>query len=393
MRNGSKPRVLIVGHTYLAEENRKNIDHLARHFEIEVLSPAAWADVIHAYAPDERVVEGKGWRLRLCPRILPPGIPAAAYLFRSFTMGMRRFKPEIVHIEGDPFVPFFLQTYLTSRVWARKARIVSTVKQNTYTSRGRVIDSFKDGLARRLQSAVDRFVVVNQGVARLYRERFGVDSQRMSSITHLGVDTNLFSPESDSDGSDDAPFSHLDRGDLLVGYVGRLSEHKGIDDLLQATETARVRTGKNLRLALLGTGPMRDGLIEKSGRCEWLSVEAPVPHAEVPGFLRRLDIFVMPSRVLEFHEEHDGHAVIEAMACGRASIGSSSGAIPEVIGESGLIVNESDSDALTGAIVSLHENADLRNSLGARARERVLKEYSLEAVARKYGEVYKAVLR
>jgi glycosyltransferase involved in cell wall biosynthesis len=387
-----RPRVVIVGHTYLAEENRKSIDHLARRFEIEVISPAVWQDMIHEYSPEERLIEGEGWRMRLYPRIVPPGISPAAYLLRSFTMGMRRFKPEIVHIEGDPFVPFFIQSWLTSRVWARGARIVSTVKQNTYTSRGKIADAVKDTLARRFQSVVDRFVVVNQGVARIYQDRFGVEPQRMSHITHLGVDTRLFSPQPDEQNTADAQFAGLDRGDLLVGYVGRLSEDKGIDDLLEAMTIARTRTGKNLRLALLGAGPMHDGLIERSGQCDWLSVVAPVPHKEVPGFLRRLDMFVMPSRVLEFHIEHDGHAVMEAMACARASIGSSSGANPEVIGECGLTVKDADSKALAAAICSLAENAERRRELGDRARERVLQEYSLEAVARKYGEVYDSVL-
>jgi glycosyltransferase involved in cell wall biosynthesis len=392
MKSGNKPRVVVVGHTYLAEENRKSIDHLARRFEIEVISPSTWQDMIHEYAPEERLIEREGWRLRLYPRIVPPGITPAAYVFRSLTLGLRRFKPDIIHIEGDPFVPFFIQTWLYSRIWARQARIVSTLKQNTYTSRGRVADSVKDCLARRFQSVVDRFIVVNEGVARIYSERFGVDSERMSPITHLGVDTQAFSPETVEKSAVDSPFVGLERGDLLVGYVGRLSEDKGIDELLQAMEIVRAQTGKDLRLALLGAGPMRDALTEQSSQRDWLSVFDPVPHAEVPDFLRRLDVFVMPSRVLEFHVEHDGHAVMEAMACARACIGSLSGANPEVIGECGLTVPDSDSAALAAALVTLTEDAGLRRSLGDRARERVLKEYSLEAVARKYGEVYDAVL-
>jgi len=382
-----------VGHTYLAAENRKSIDHLARRFEIEVISPAVWEDMIHEYSPEERVIEGEGWRLRLYPRILPPGISPAAYLLRSLTWGMRRFKPEIVHIEGDPFVPYFIQAWLTARLWSRGARIVSTIRQNTYTSRGRFVDFVKDSVARRLQRVVDRFVTVNEGVARIYHERFGVEPERMTGITQLGVDADSFSPSSGGELTGHSPSSRPDRGDLLVGYVGRLSEDKGIDELLRAMEIARAETGKNLRLALLGNGPMRDGLLEQSDRLGWLTLESPVPHSEVPGFLRKLDLFVMPSRILEFHEEHDAHALMEAMACGLACIGSTSGAIPEVIGECGLIVNASDAGALGAALVELSENPERRDSLGLRARERVLQEYSLEAVAKKYGEVYESLLR
>lgn len=379
-----KPRVAIVGHSYLALENRKSIAQLARQFEIEVISPATWKDGIFEYDPGTRSVEGDGWRIRFYGSVVPPGLPSAAYLLRSFTLGLRKFKPDILHIECDPFIPVFIQAWLWSRLWAPQSRIVCTVKQNTYTSRGRIVDGIKDWFGRRLQTKVSRFIVVNKGVAEIYRDRFGVETSRMAPITHMGVDTALFSPGS--------AMSASTSDDLVFGYVGRLDEHKGVQDLLLAMKFARERTGRNLRLALLGGGLLKDALSRSAREYDWFSVSEPVPHAEVADFLRTLDAFVMPSRVLEFHVEHDGHAVLEAMACGLATIGTDSGAIPEVLAECGLIVQDSNPEELAAAIVSLASDAKLRTTLGQKARRRVLEEYSLEAVAVRYGEVYRSVL-
>ena len=174
VESSSRPRVAVVGHTYLALENRKSIAELARNFEIEVISPSKWQDDIFDYDRRTSGVEGEGWRIRFYSTFVPPGLSIAAYVLRSFTLGLREFKPHIVHIECDPFIPIFMQAWLWSRIWAPQSRIVCTVKQNTYTSRGRIVDGLKDWVARRLQKRVDRFIVVNKGVAAIYRDRFGV---------------------------------------------------------------------------------------------------------------------------------------------------------------------------------------------------------------------------
>ncbi len=384
MDSSKRPRVAIVGHTYLAIENRKSIAQLAQQFDIEVISPSTWQDGIFDYDQRTRTVDGDGWRIRFYDSVVLPGLPTAAYVLRSITLGLRKFKPDILHIECDPFLPIFLQTWLWSRLWAPKSRIVCTVKQNTYTSRGLIVDAIKDWFARRLQKRVDRFIVVNNGVAAIYHDRFGVDTDRMASITHMGVDTELFSPGP-------APIDSTS-DDLLFGYAGRLAEHKGVPDLLRAMRIARERTGRNLRLTLLGGGPLRDELSQTARECDWLTVTDSVPHREVAGFLRTLDAFVMPSRVLEFHVEHDGHAVLEAMACGLATIGADSGAIPEVLAESGLIVPDSNPEELATAIVTLASNPTLRKTLAEKARERIMERYSLDAVAARYGDVYRFVL-
>ncbi|MBT6118266.1 MAG: glycosyltransferase, partial [Rhodospirillaceae bacterium] len=85
----------------------------------------------------------------------------------------------------------------------------------------------------------------------------------------------------------------------------------------------------------------------------WLDVAPTVPHAAVAPFLRGLDLFCLPAHVLPDHEEHDAHALMEAMACGIACIGTRSGIIPELLdGKTGLLVPPADPPALAEAIAA-----------------------------------------
>jgi glycosyltransferase involved in cell wall biosynthesis len=80
------------------------------------------------------------------------------------------------------------------------------------------------------------------------------------------------------------------------------------------------------------------------------------------------------------------------MSCGVPVIGSSSGEIPNVIGNAGLIFPESDIPALAAAIRRLAEDEALRVELGRRGRARVLERFTQAALARQYYEVYRSML-
>lgn len=389
-RSFARPRmkVVLVGHSYLATENRKQLTHLSEYASIEVLSPDSFGGTIFNYDIRDSCYEGNGWRIRFLPKVVPPGFPEAAYLFRSVGLGLRRFDPDVIHVEGDPFTPFFIQLFICRALFAQSAKLVCTVKQNTYTERGWPVDHIKDFVARRLVPKVDRFIAVNQGVRELYQSRFYAEVDKIASITHLGVDTELFSARSE-------PWleRRLSRGEFLVGYCGRFVEYKGVTDLIDAVNIARSATGLDVRLVLLGAGSLDEMLRAMEANTKWLHVLDPVPHSEVIKFLNELDAFVMPSRVLDWHVEHDAHAILEAMSAQVPCIGSRSGAVVDVLDGAGLLVHPEQPYELALALERLVRDPELRKYLGEQGRARVETWYSLKAVSKKYAEVYREVLR
>jgi glycosyltransferase involved in cell wall biosynthesis len=100
----------------------------------------------------------------------------------------------------------------------------------------------------------------------------------------------------------------------------------------------------------------------------------PVPHAEVAGWLNRMDIYVAVSRL---DSESFGVAVLEASACALPVVVSDAGGLPEVVvhNETGLVVPREDPASLAQALERLVADADLRRAFGAAGRKRVRQHY------------------
>ena len=113
----------------------------------------------------------------------------------------------------------------------------------------------------------------------------------------------------------------------------------------------------------------------------------------MPATFKQIDMLVMPTQTTSRIREQFGRVLVEAMASGVPVIGSTSGAIPEVIAEAGLIVPEGNSSELAGAIEKLLSNPALRAQLAQAGRERVEEYYSWDCVADKTYEFYRRILK
>jgi glycosyltransferase involved in cell wall biosynthesis len=130
---------------------------------------------------------------------------------------------------------------------------------------------------------------------------------------------------------------------------------KGIDLLIEAY--ARLKSEHpefKTKLLLIGSGEMEHTLLQMAReRCIASDIRQipSIPHQEVPDYMHALDILVLPSRRKAMWAEQFGRVLVEAMASGKIVIGSSSGAIPEVIGDGGFVFQENDSTALTATLL------------------------------------------
>jgi len=363
-------KLLIVYHSYVAEENRKNLTAFKDKVSIMAVVPD-WVDdpvLGRLSVSSEGIV--KVFR-RIC-------LPRTQYLLASWDLGMSNFKPDLVHLEYDPWSPIYWQTWFVKYIFAPKAVLVCTVKKNTFRVLPKLLQSLKDVVTKYFVVRTDHFFAVNLGVRQIYSQRFNVGSEQITVQQHLGIDTCLFKPSSE--------VANENNG-LRIGYCGRIDSHKGIMNLIEAVESLQ-SSSFNLTLSLLGDGQLKKKI--ESRNLDWLEILPAVPHDQVAAFMQTLDIFVLPALVTVDHEEHDGHALMEAMACGVACIGTRSGVIPEILGaQAGLVVDPEDSAAIANAIKSIASNTIFRNELGEVARRRVCLKYSLTAIANRKLDVYK----
>lgn len=168
---------------------------------------------------------------------------------------------------------------------------------------------------------------------------------------------------------------------FTIGFAGLLSEQKGWKVLLKAVEKLPDR----FKVVFAGDGEHRDELIV------WLQKPSLKGRSYYAGLLPKdrllaayefFDTLVLPSITTPGSVEQFGAVLAEAMACGVPVIGSDSGAIPETVGQAGLVVPEGDPDSLVKAIIKISEDEQLRKRSIAGGLERYRTHYSCEAYAK-----------
>jgi glycosyltransferase involved in cell wall biosynthesis len=319
-------------------------------------------DLSRALEPDDCPVIRLGVR-RLCSR----AALRAAWRLRAFWAEHR---------------PHILQTYFLDPAYfgiplAKLCgiRAVVRVRNNLgywVTPRHRVLG----GLLRCL---VDMTLTNTPAGKQALVEREGYRPERVTVLAN-GVDTRRFSRLLLPDTS--KPW-------VKVGCVANLRPVKNIDGLMRAAKVALARFPK-LVFEVAGDGEQRaelERLHAELGLGDRFRLRGAV--ADVPEFLRTVDIAVLPS-----HSEGMSNALLEYMAAGRAVVATAVGANPTLVRhrKDGLIVPPGDGEALVAAIGELLADPLRAAGYGASARMRVQAEYSRDALLRRFEDFYRRLL-
>lgn len=380
-------KVAIISHTYLESENQKNMLALNALCDVRCILPRRGQVLI--FQDYEFVDSPETSHIFLPYRTLY--LSTVQYIYGSLTMGLFKFKPDVINIEYNPWSLMFFQVLLYRRMFSPRSKIVCTIKKNTYRCRPGVFGRIKDLVARFSMRNVDHVIAASNMVADLCKSEFSIPVRKVSVCHHLGVDILLFKPIGEKCQDDNNPHKPI-----VVGYCGRFDEEKGIIDLIEAMRLVKKTVKRTIVLKLMGCGAYSDfwdkHLKKESQHFEWLELLPPVPNAEVAKFLRTLDIFVLPSRILDDHQEHDAHVLLEAMASGVACVGTNSGIIPEILnGGFGYVVRPENPDELCDALNDLINNSGYRAMLAARGRKKAVDKFALSEIAKKKYTIFKGV--
>jgi len=175
---------------------------------------------------------------------------------------------------------------------------------------------------------------------------------------------------------------NIKEDEVLFGFLGRLTNDKGIKELLEAFNCKELRENK-----LLIVGPDEEGLTEllKKENIIYLG------HQSIPeDYLNIMDIFCLPS-----HREGFGSVLIEAGAMGLPCIASNIYGIQDAIKDkkTGLLHEVKDIEDLRSKLIKLNNDAELRGNLGKEAKKRVLKEFSSEKVTEEWVKFYTNMIK
>ncbi len=280
---------------------------------------------------------------------------------------MREWKPRIVHTHGA----------LAGRIAGRLsgARLVVT-KHGLASADEQAIQLRSPGALMKWASVrvlADRIVAVSEAVGRSLVQS-GARPNRIRVVPG-GTETQTFSQ-----------VGPLVPG--VIGAFGRLSREKGFDQLIEAMALLK---GEPVQLLLGGDGPQREALLDQA-KSHGLTPNqfcAVGFVSDVPEFMGRIGIFVLPSR-----SEGLGLVLVEAMAAGRPVVASRCGGVPEVVvdGVTGLLVSPESPAELAAAIrrlVAVPVDASL---MGAKGRERARSHFGAERMAVQMTALYEELL-
>jgi sugar transferase (PEP-CTERM/EpsH1 system associated) len=236
-------------------------------------------------------------------------------------------------------------------------------------------------LRRFFAPLVNRFVAVSNDLRRWLIKDVRIPEQKVTTI-HNGVNTNCFTPRN-SAAARAALGLVADRP--IIGTVGRLDPVKDQAGLIRAFAQVRSQFPEAV-LVIAGDGPCREelrGLVAALRLGE--SVRLLGERKDIPNVLGAMDVFVLPSIA-----EGISNTILEAMATGLPIVATRTGGNPELIEDNvaGILVPVRAPEALARAVSTYLRDPQLRHAHGRAARERAIKEFSLEQMVSQYRNLY-----
>lgn len=279
--------------------------------------------------------------------------------------------PDIVDLHEEPNSLAVAETLAIMRLKRLKAPVLLYSAQNIDK---RFPIPFRWFERHALRSAAGAYVCNEEAGRILVRKGLvGACSQ-----IPLGVDAAALAPAAKT-----GPNEHP-----VVGYVGRLEAHKGVDVLLRAAALE-----PRWHVEITGGGPELEslrGLARELGIAERVSFLGFASGPELRDRYAALDVLAVPSRDTQSWLEQFCRVAVEAMAAGVPVVASDTGAIPDVVGGVGVLVKPDDPRALATAI-----GDSLEPSTWAVMRRRGLErapDFAWAKVADRHLELYRDVL-
>ncbi len=367
----------MISHTSLLQKlSRRKCEELAKYDDIELsiliprFSRQLWS---RERLPLEKNAK-ESYNIRV-GRVFPLKNLHFSLFCRGLLGALRKFRPDIIDLENEPFNLGTFQVILAKNLVSPESRILFHTWQNIFKRY-----PFPFNLVEKFTYAnADLALAKNKEAERILREK---GFSRPIRMVPPGVDTEHFEK-----GRAKSKLPGLDqRNEFIIGYIGAIVKQKGILDLIEAVSNIKAK----FRLLFIGRGDYEERARERVRELklrEKTLFLGTVPHQEIPEYLSSLDVLVLPSLTFPNWKEQFGRVLIEAMSSEIPVIGSSSGEIPRVIEEGGLIFREGDPKDLKEKLELLINNENHRRELGRKGRERILQHYSWKVVAGKTHQI------
>jgi glycosyltransferase involved in cell wall biosynthesis len=374
--------IVVAGHTFVQRENWARWERFSELYadcEVTLLVQAKWK--IDRYGV-ERIHRVEAYRKNNFQVIPLRQCKVGRQIHFSLDMHLRNLQPDIFHIVDERYGWWPYQALLYRRLCAPKVVTIGY----SYTNIEYELKKFRHRLKENaFFRGMDAIICGNSEACHILR-RHGY-TKPISIQQENGADERIWFP-----GKSDEIRKKLHFKGFVTGFVGALIHDKGVLDLAEAV--AEMGEG-GWTFVVIGDGPLKDNMkkiLAAGGKLENTRFLGYLYRENIPPLMREFDALVLPSRTVHNWKEQFGLVLAEAMLSKVATIGSDSGAIPEVIGDAGLVFPEGNVKALRDCIERLQKDHKLREDLAEKGYQRALAKYSVTALSKQSHEFFLELL-
>jgi glycosyltransferase involved in cell wall biosynthesis len=221
------------------------------------------------------------------------------------------------------------------------------------------------------------FITDSENSLREITESYGLTEDKFK-IIYCGVDQDIFQQEPGSVRADNRILV-INSGDTPL---------KGLKYLLEAI--AELRKTRDIELLIVGT-PMRkgytEGVLDKLGLGDCVRYTGKIDTADLVHHYSTATMLVVPSIYEGF-----GLPAAEAMSCCTPVISTTAGALPEVVGDAGILIPPGNTTAIVGAVTALLDDSNKRKEMGVVGKERVRRLFNWDNTAKQTADYYREAI-
>lgn len=360
----SRKKIVVISHALILTFNQRRWRLLAedKNFEVHLIVPKRWktcwfgdtelhdGDEIHEenfHVHALATTHESNW---------------GRYLFKSIDMMFRDIKPDVIYIVHEEGILVHQQVYLCRKLFSPASKIIF-FSMNAMGIPGVANQNF----VKRMVSKLMWRNVKRNTEAALVHYPGCVDSLRSGGYTkpifiqtQVGVDETVFRRD---ERLRESYRDSIELGDrFIIGYAGRLTVDKGVDDLLSAFIKLAKRT-PNTALLLVGDGDFRQEIensVREDGLENRVHITGFVSQADVPGYLNAMDTFVLASKTTSHWLDTFPLVTVQAQSSRIPVIASNSASIPWQLGETARIFPEGNREELQACLQEFIESKQLR---------------------------------
>lgn len=376
MTNKMCVRIAVISHALVQEVFQRRWKLLAKDpgYDVHLLIPEYWESVW--FGKDEKVT----WRheeihegnFHVHPLPTTNTMNWGTYLFRSLDAHFRKIKPDVIYIIHEESVRVHQQIYLYRRFFAPNAKIIFfsmnargiPFQNRSHPVKKAVLKLMWDSIRKNTDAALCHYPGCLESL------RKGGYGKPVFLQTQVGVDENLFCPDSRIRKEYRKKLGFENK--FVIGYVGRLIEDKGVDDLVRVFQDL-AKDHNQLALLLIGNGHLRDSInttMRQHGLDGRVNITGFIEQDEVPCYMNSMDTFVLGSKTMPRWIDTFPLVTVQAQATGVPVIASDSASIPWQLADSARIYPEGNREALKAALLQFLNNEELRREYAKAGRKR-----------------------